>query len=115
MIPKKQFSIEYDFHSSPQLLFQYLSTPSGLSEWFSDDVNSRGEKYTFFWSESEEDARLLSKKPYEKVKRGDVISTSGNSGISSGPHLHFEIWKDGEPVDPLLYFPELNKSNISVK
>ena len=49
MIPKKQFSIEYDFQSSPQLLFQYLSTPSGLSEWFSDDVNSRGEKYTFFW------------------------------------------------------------------
>ena len=48
MIPKKQFSIEYDIQSSPQLLFQYLSTPSGLSEWFSDDVNSRGEKYTFF-------------------------------------------------------------------
>ena len=58
---------------------------------------------------------LILVKPYEKVKRGDVISTSGNSGISSGPHLHFEIWKDGEPVDPLLYFPELNKSNISVK
>ena len=54
-------------------------------------------------------------KVYEKVKRGDVISTSGNSGISSGPHLHFEIWKDGEPVDPLLYFPELNKTDISVK
>ena len=48
MVPKKQFSIEYDFQSSPQLLFQFLSTPSGLSEWFSDDVNSRGEKYTFF-------------------------------------------------------------------
>ena len=68
MIPKKQFTIEYDFQASPQLLFQYLSTPSGLSEWFSDDVNSRGEKYTFFWGDSEEDARLLSKKPYEKVK-----------------------------------------------
>ena len=48
-VRKKEFVIEYDFQSSPQLLFQYLSSPSGLSEWFSDDVNYRGEKYTFFW------------------------------------------------------------------
>ncbi len=68
MIPKKQFSIEYDFQSSPQLLFQYLSTPSGLSEWFSDDVNYRGDKYTFFWGDSEEYARVLSKKINEKIR-----------------------------------------------
>ena len=48
MSQKKEFVLEYDFQSSPQLLFQYLSTPSGLSEWFSDDVNYRGEKYSFF-------------------------------------------------------------------
>ena len=65
---KKVFVIEYDFQSSPQLLFQYLSTPSGLSEWFSDDVNYRGEKYTFFWGESEEYARVLSKKINEKIR-----------------------------------------------
>tara|TARA_B100001057_G_C22690685_1_gene887643 strand:- start:627 stop:1019 length:393 start_codon:yes stop_codon:yes gene_type:complete len=65
---KKEFVIEYDFQSSPQLLFQYLSTPSGLSEWFSDDVNFRGEKYTFFWGESEEYARVLSKKINEKIR-----------------------------------------------
>ncbi len=65
---KKEFVIEYDFQSSPQLLFQYLSTPSGLSEWFSDDVNYRGEKYTFFWGESEEYARVLSKKINEKIR-----------------------------------------------
>ena len=65
---KKNFSIEYDFHASPQLLFQYLSTPSGLSEWFADNVNSRGERFTFIWDDSEETALLLQKKNNDKVK-----------------------------------------------
>ena len=65
---KKRFSIEYDFHASPQLLFQYLSTPSGLSEWFADNVNSRGERFTFIWDDSEETALLLQKKNNDKVK-----------------------------------------------
>lgn len=68
MSTKKSFSIEYDFHASPQLLFQYLSTPSGLSEWFADNVNSRGEEFTFIWDDSEETAKLLSKKANEKVR-----------------------------------------------
>lgn len=39
------------------------------------------------------------------VLSGDRIGASGNSGLSSGPHLHYEIWKDGEPVDPMHYLP----------
>ena len=65
---KESFSIEYDFHASPQLLFQYLSTPSGLSVWFADNVNSRGERFTFIWDDSEETALLLQKKNNDKVK-----------------------------------------------
>ena len=68
MTNKKLFSIEFNFHCSPQLLFQYLSTPSGLSEWFADDVNSRGEDFTFIWEDSEEYAKLLTKKNNELVK-----------------------------------------------
>jgi uncharacterized protein YndB with AHSA1/START domain len=68
MSAKIPFTIEFDFHASPQLLFQYLSTPSGLSEWFADNVNSRGEDFTFIWDDSEEYAKLLQKKNNEKVR-----------------------------------------------
>lgn len=65
---KVRYEIEFPVNSSPQLLYQYISTPSGLSEWFADNVNSRGEFFTFIWNDSEEKARLSSKKSGEKVK-----------------------------------------------
>jgi len=75
-----KFELEFPIHASPQLLFTYISTPSGLSEWFADNVNSRGELFTFIWDDSEEDAKLLSKKSGERVKfkwlNGDDDSNS---------------------------------------
>lgn len=65
---KTRYELEFPLNSSPQLLYQYISTPSGLSEWFADDVNSRGEFFTFIWDDTEERARLTSKKTGEKVK-----------------------------------------------
>ena len=44
----------------------------------------------------------LSKTQGEHVRRGEVIGFSGNTGeLTSGPHLHFELWFKGDPVDPL--------------
>jgi uncharacterized protein YndB with AHSA1/START domain len=68
MKQKIKYELEFPIHSSPQLLYQYILTPSGLSEWFADNVNSRGEFYTFIWDDSEENAKLASKKAGEKVK-----------------------------------------------
>ncbi len=68
MDQKVRYEIEFPINSSPQLLYQYISTPSGLSEWFADNVNSRGEFFTFIWNDSQERARLASKKSGEKVK-----------------------------------------------
>ena len=68
MQEKIRYELEIPINSSPQLLYQYISTPSGLSEWFADNVNSRGEFFTFIWDDSEENARLSAKKSNEKVK-----------------------------------------------
>lgn len=46
----------------------------------------------------------------EYVQKGQVIALLGDSGeISSGPHVHFEIWKDYKPVDPMIYVKDAEK------
>ncbi len=59
MSDKIKFEIEFPIQASPHMLYQYFSLASSLDEWFADNVNSRGEIYTFIWSDSEEQAKLL--------------------------------------------------------
>ena len=68
MDDKVKFEMEFPIQASPSLLYQYISTPSGMGEWFADNINSRGEVFTFIWGESEEQAKLLTKKSGERIK-----------------------------------------------
>ena len=63
-----KFEMEFPIKVSQKLLFRYISTPSGLSEWFSDNVNSRGEIFIFIWDDSEESAKLIRKTNNEKIQ-----------------------------------------------
>lgn len=48
----------------------------------------------------------------EKVTKGQAIALVGDTGeISSGAHIHFEVWQNGNPVDPLLYVGSVNNKN----
>lgn len=64
----EKFELEYSVHVSKNLLYNFLSTPSGLSEWFADDVNIRYDEYTFVWNGSEQKAKLVAKKENSFVR-----------------------------------------------
>lgn len=56
MSEKKQIQLEYIVNCSPKVLFNRLSTAAGLTEWFADDVRVKGNRFTFVWGETTEDA-----------------------------------------------------------
>ena len=53
------------------------------------------------------------KQTLDTIERGEVIGLVGNTGVSSGPHLHFEVWREFEAVDPLIYFPEYRSKDLT--
>ena len=57
-----KYTIEFPIHSSVNVLYNRLSTPSGLSEWFANNVSIKNDVYTFFWDHSEQSAKMLKKK-----------------------------------------------------
>ncbi|MBU3012252.1 SRPBCC family protein [Polaribacter vadi] len=65
---KVKFELEIPVHASPNMLYQYISSPSNLQEWFADSVNSRGKIFTFSWDGTEEVAELVTKKSDERIR-----------------------------------------------
>ncbi|MDT8411530.1 MAG: START-like domain-containing protein [Vicingaceae bacterium] len=61
MNEKVKFEQEFIIKVSPKMLYNYISTPSALSEWFADDVNFKDGIFTFSWDGSEEQAKVVSK------------------------------------------------------
>lgn len=68
MTEKIQFEQEFVIKSSPKLLYNYISTPSALSEWFAENVDLKDNIYTFHWEGSEEQAKIVSKTVGKHIK-----------------------------------------------
>ena len=63
-----KYSIEIPINSSVNVLYKRLSTPSGLAEWFADNVNLKNNVFTFFWDDSNQSAKILKKKSNKFVQ-----------------------------------------------
>lgn len=83
-----KLDLEFVIKSSPTILFQYLSTPSGLVEWFCDDVNIKGSKsYIFLWDGEENPAELV-KKVNGKLVKFKLLDNPADE------YFQFEVTKD---------------------
>lgn len=59
VMSKQLFTGDYEIHASVKMLYPYIHTPSGLAEWFADDVSINPEKvFTFHWDNEEHKAIL---------------------------------------------------------
>jgi uncharacterized protein YndB with AHSA1/START domain len=101
--PAGKFELEYVIHASSQILFEFLTTPSGLSEWFCDDVNIRNGVYSFKWEDNEQNARVV-KLVEEKLVRFQWLDKHDNS------YFEFRIDRDDLTNDISLIISDFAES-----
>ena len=61
MTKKQVYTLEYPVRCSPTILYEFLSTPAGLQEWFADKEDERDSVYSFSWNDNTELAEVLEK------------------------------------------------------
>lgn len=86
---KIKFQIEFDLKSiPPALLWSYISTPSGLKEWFADEVTLQGKRFTFRWDDgSEQTASIVVQRTESSLRlrwSGDLMRHYFEFKILSG-------------------------------
>jgi len=77
MSKKVKFTLEYPVRCSPAILYEFLSTPSGLQEWFADKVDDEDGVYSFSWNGAAEEAELLEKEENKFIRFHWLNSPAG--------------------------------------
>jgi uncharacterized protein YndB with AHSA1/START domain len=68
MSKKQLYTLEYPVRCSPSILFEFLSNPSALQEWFADKVDEKDGIYSFSWNGDEETAEVLDKEEDKYIR-----------------------------------------------
>jgi uncharacterized protein YndB with AHSA1/START domain len=68
MSKKQQFTLEYPVRCSPSILYEFLSTPAGLQEWFADKVDERDNIFSFSWNGATDKAEVLESEENRFIK-----------------------------------------------
>jgi uncharacterized protein YndB with AHSA1/START domain len=102
---KKKFELEYTLNTTLSVLFERISTPGGLSEWFADDVNVDGNLLTFIWEGNEEKAEILNFKDNKLIRLKWIDDKNPKS------YLEFKIGQDELTGDTALYITDFAEEN----
>ena len=68
MSKKQLYTLEYPVRCSPSILYEFLSTPAGLQEWFADRVDERDHVFSFTWNGSTDKAEVLETEEDKAIK-----------------------------------------------
>lgn len=90
---KYRFTGEYEINASPKMLFPYLNTAAGLSQWFADNVNVDEDKtYNFIWDGEDHKARVASQRVNNFI-RFEFLNKdeSEDSGEKDSSFIEFKL------------------------
>lgn len=103
---RSKIELEYSLRSSPQILFQYISNPSGLQSWFADHVDIiGGSRYRFSWDDGTEYFAKIVKNVPNKYVRFTIEDTADNE------FMEFRIEQDAITGDVELLITEFVNSD----
>lgn len=92
---RQQYVLDYVIKSSPAILYNFLATPSGLAQWFADEVEQHNDIFTFVWEGYGEQAKILGQ------EEDELIRFEMESG-EAGEYLEFRIDKSEVTDDTIL-------------
>ncbi|MBK8473009.1 MAG: ATPase [Sphingobacteriales bacterium] len=92
---RQQYVLDYIIKSSPAILYNFLATPSGLAQWFADEVDQHNDILTFVWEGYGEQAKILGQEDDEFIR---FEMESGEAG----EYLEFRIDKSEVTDDTIL-------------